>query len=581
MAYKSEADDPGHGFSTIPTGSGWLHSPAPSAHVSAKSTDGKIWFVSGDGVSVLDPHHLPFNKIPPPVYIQQITADGKTYDASNGLRLPPKVRNLAIDYTALSLVAPEKVHFRFKLEGQDDDWREVANQRRVEYSNLPPGDYRFRVTACNNSGVWNDKGAVLDFVIEPAYYQTNWFRALCAAAFLALLWAAYRLRVRRLRHQEQKLRDVIETIPTFAWTALPDGSVDFANRHWEEYTGLSTGKTVGFGWEAAVHPEDLKRVATNGAPRWRPASPWKVRCASSAQMANIAGSWCVPCRCGMRGAKSPMVRYSTDIEDRKRVEQERERLRQLQADLAHVNRVSMMGELTASLAHELQQPIAATIFNASSCLRWLKRREPDLDEVREAANRIVRDGTRAGDLIKHIRSFYSKGAPAERELVDINELINEMLALLHSEANRYSISMRTDLAADLPKITADRVQLQQVLLNLMVNGIEAMKDTAGELTITSELGQDGQLLISVRDTGVGLPAENADQIFNAFFTTKPQGSGMGLAISRSIVESHGGRLWATPNSGRGATFYFILPIAVQVVQLPGTGTGLRASSEEK
>ncbi len=166
-----------------------------------KSLDGKIWFSPLDGVSVIDPRHLPVNKLPPPVHIEQITADGKTYGVSHGLRLPARVRDLAIDYTALSLAVPEKVHFRFKLDGQDKDWREVINQRRVEYSNLSPGNYRFRVIACNNGGVWNEQGATLDFAIAPAYYQTNWFRASVRAAFLALLWTLHRLRLRQQAYQ--------------------------------------------------------------------------------------------------------------------------------------------------------------------------------------------------------------------------------------------------------------------------------------------------------------------------------------------------------------------------------------------
>ena len=172
-----------------------------------KSPDGRIWFTPRDGVSVINPRHLPVNKLPPPVHIEQVTADRRTYDATNGLRLPPRVRDLAIDYTALSLVAPEKVHFRFKLEGQDKDWREVVNDRQVQYSNLPPKHYRFRVIASNNSGVWNETGDTLEFVIPPAWYQTNWFRALCVAAFLGLLWAAYQLRMRQLRYQFEMTLD--------------------------------------------------------------------------------------------------------------------------------------------------------------------------------------------------------------------------------------------------------------------------------------------------------------------------------------------------------------------------------------
>ena len=166
-----------------------------------KSLDDRIWFVSFDGVSVIDPRHLPFNKVPPPVHIERITADDKTYDASNGLRLPPRIRDLKIAYTALSFVSPEKVQFRYQLEGQDRNWREVTNDREVQYSNLPPGNYVFRVTAANNNGVWNDAGDTLDFSIAPAYYQTNWFRALCVAAFWAVLWALYQYRLRQVRRQ--------------------------------------------------------------------------------------------------------------------------------------------------------------------------------------------------------------------------------------------------------------------------------------------------------------------------------------------------------------------------------------------
>ncbi len=175
--------------------------PGPYGRKVTKLLDGKIWFSPPDGVSAIDPRHLPFNKLPPPVHIERIVADGKTHDAESGLRLPPHVRDLEIEYTALSLVVPEKVHFRYRLEGQDADWKEVVNDRRVQYSNLAPGPYRFRLMACNNSGVWNEAGDTLDFSIAPAYWQTNWFRALCVAAFLALLWGLYQVRLRQMARQ--------------------------------------------------------------------------------------------------------------------------------------------------------------------------------------------------------------------------------------------------------------------------------------------------------------------------------------------------------------------------------------------
>jgi PAS domain S-box-containing protein len=251
-----------------------------------------------------------------------------------------------------------------------------------------------------------------------------------------------------------------------------------------------------------------------------------------------------------------------DMTERRQAEKERERLRQVKADLAHISRATTMGELTASLAHEINQPIAAAATDARTCLRWLAREQPDIGEARESAARMVNAVTRAADIIGRLRQLFKKGAP-QTSSVDVSEVIQEMVVLLRSEASRHSVSILTELSAGLPPVVADRVQLQQVLMNLMLNGIEAMQDTKteGQLTIKSLMAEGGQLLISVSDTGVGLPPEQADQIFNAFFSTKAQGTGMGLSISRSIVESHGGRMWATPNSGRGATLNFTLPTA--------------------
>jgi C4-dicarboxylate-specific signal transduction histidine kinase len=259
-----------------------------------------------------------------------------------------------------------------------------------------------------------------------------------------------------------------------------------------------------------------------------------------------------------------IVHLASIAVERKQAEEALEALRQAQADLARVNRVTTMGELTASLAHEVNQPIAAAVTNANTCLRWLARDHPDLEEARAAAMRIVKDGTRAAEIIKRTRLLFKKSTP-ERELVDVNEVVGEMIILLHSEATRYSISFRTDLAADLPQVMGDRVQLQQVLMNLMLNGIEAMKDVDGkrEVAIKSERAEDEHLLMSVSDTGVGLSPQEVSQIFKAFFTTKPDGTGMGLSISRSIVESHGGRLWAAGNTPRGASFFFTLPTKVE------------------
>jgi signal transduction histidine kinase len=211
------------------------------------------------------------------------------------------------------------------------------------------------------------------------------------------------------------------------------------------------------------------------------------------------------------------------------------------------------------LAHEIRQPIAASITSANACLRWLARDPPDLERARAAVSRIEQDGNRAADVISRLRSFYKKGTPPEPEIVNLKDIIREMTALLRKEAVRHSIKIHSELDEDMPNVLADRVQLQQVFMNLMLNAIEAMNDIGGKLTISSRLASEDQVMVSIGDTGVGLPAENTGRIFDAFHTTKPQGTGMGLAITRSIVEAHGGRVWATANLEAGATFHFTLP----------------------
>jgi len=245
------------------------------------------------------------------------------------------------------------------------------------------------------------------------------------------------------------------------------------------------------------------------------------------------------------------------LSEQKRAE---EALRQARADLARVNRVNTVAELTASLAHEVNQPISAAVMNAHTCVRWLAGDEPNLEEARAAAMRMVKDGTRAAEIISRIRLLFNRGT-SQRELLDVNEVIREIIVLLRGELARYSISVWPELAADLPQVMGDRLQLQQVMMNLINNSIDAMKDLDGsrELAIKSERAENEQLMVSVSDTGVGLPLQQADQIFNAFFTTKFHGTGMGLSISRSIVESHSGRLWAVENSPRGASFHIMLP----------------------
>jgi PAS domain S-box-containing protein len=365
-----------------------------------------------------------------------------------------------------------------------------------------------------------------------------------------------------LRRSEKELRDVIETIPAMAFSTLSDGSTEFINRRWLEYSGLSILGTSRFGWQLTVHPDDLDGHVS----KWRTSLANGEPFENEVRHLSVNGEyrWFLVRAVPLRDECGHLLKWYgtlTDIEDRKRAEEERERLHQLQADLAHVNRVSMMGELAASLAHEIKQPIAAAIMNADACRQWLGHDALDVTEAYRAASAMFANTTRAADIIDRVRSLYKRGRP-KQELVDLNEIIREMTVLLGDMANRNSISVRTELDPRLPATTADRVQLQQVLMNLLLNGIEAMQEMGGELTVTSKRTENGQLLISVRDSGVGLSVDEAERIFQPFFTRKPQGTGMGLSISRRIIESHGGRLWASPNVVRGATFQFSLPCEV-------------------
>jgi PAS domain S-box-containing protein len=363
-----------------------------------------------------------------------------------------------------------------------------------------------------------------------------------------------------LQGSEDRLRRVINTIPAHVWSTLSDGSVDFINQRLLESTGLSIEALLGSGWQSIVHPDDR----TSYLAKWRSAlaAGEPVEIEARVWTAQRDYRWLLVRNVPLRDGHGGIVKwYGTgiDIEDRKRAE---ESLLKAQADLAHANRVTTMGELSASLAHEINQPISGTITNASTCLRRLDREQPDLEGARVAASRVIRDANRAAEIINRVKLFFRKGV-VTKERVDLNEMIREMEILLHNEATQHSVSVQTKLAAELPLIVADRVQLQQVLMNLMINGIDAMKAVDGprQLTLGTQNDANEQVLVSVVDTGIGLPHNQADEIFNAFFTTKEHGTGMGLRISRTIIEAHGGRLWATANYPRGASFHFTLAVS--------------------
>jgi PAS domain S-box-containing protein len=381
---------------------------------------------------------------------------------------------------------------------------------------------------------------------------------------LARVGAAFNYAARRVRElyeelklNEARFRSLIEHSSDLIMLLNQEGKIRYVSPASVRVTGRTPEELDGKYLTDFLPPEDAAKI--RAAMAGSPAEPGPaVEMGFRRADGNLAALELLTNNLLDEPAVAGVVVNARDITERKRAE---EALREVQADLAHITRVTTMGELTASLAHELRQPIAAAMTNARTCLRWLGREQPEIEEARLATSRVVNDTTRASEIISRIGSIFRKGE-LKRELVDLNGIIEEIMLLLQSEASRHSLSICAKLAPGLPQLTADRVLLQQVIMNLVLNAIDAMEKVGarGNLTITSQQQKDGQLLVSVSDMGKGLPSEQANQIFNAFFTTKPHGTGMGLTISRSIVESHGGRLWAAPNAGPGTTFYFSLPL---------------------
>jgi len=364
----------------------------------------------------------------------------------------------------------------------------------------------------------------------------------------------------KVRQSEGQLQELIDVMPQQVFVFDPDWNPLFANRRELEYTGLTLQEARSKDAIAKIfHPEDFKKLEAMRERTRSEGTPFEME-------ARIRGKdgqyrWFLIRDNPLRDEQGHIRRWygtRTDIEDRKRAE---EAWNKAQAELAHVTRVMTMGELAASIAHEVNQPIAGIVMNASTCLRWLAADPPNLEEVREAACRIIRDGERAGDVIARIRALATKTDTA-RERLDMNETIRVVVVLVRDELYRYRVMLRKEFAEDLSPVLGDRVQLQQVVLNLVMNAIESMSEVADrprELVIRTHNDEGGQVRVAVRDSGIGLDPQGKERIFDAFYTTKPSGMGMGLSISRSIVQNHEGRLWAVANDGPGTTLHFTVP----------------------
>jgi PAS domain S-box-containing protein len=363
-----------------------------------------------------------------------------------------------------------------------------------------------------------------------------------------------------LRESEHKLNLIINTIPAMAWSCTSDGRLEYFNRNLIDYVGLPSEEIVGFGFYRMFHPDDVEpmRMAWDDIVASKKSRPVDARI----RRADGEYRWFNLRQSPLLDPDGNVVRWYgvvVDIEDRKRAE---ESLRQSQSDLAHVTRMTATGELAVSIAHEVNQPLMAIVTNAGTCLRWLQPGHTDLEQARVAAERIVRDGHRAGDIITSIRAMAQK-LPARIELTDFKPAVREVLDLLTGELQRRGIELSLDMAATPIEVVGDRTQLQQVVLNLVMNSAEAMTASSTAKHINIRCAVEEQLVsVSVSDTGRGVPIHELERVFEAFYSTKADGIGMGLSICRSIVEAHGGRIWASlGENGDGALFTFTLPMA--------------------
>jgi PAS domain S-box-containing protein len=365
----------------------------------------------------------------------------------------------------------------------------------------------------------------------------------------------------KLQASELHLRRMTETIPEMLWSATAAGAIDYCNSRVLDYTGFPAEELMGDGWIKLLHTDDVEQAARQWTYSVTTGAPFRVE-VRTFRLAERRHRWCVMSALPLLDQQGRIVKWYGTVVDMHAWKQAQEDLRNTQAELAHMARVMTMGELTASIAHEVNQPLSAIIASGDSCSAWLANDPPNLDKARAAASRIIQAATQASEIVQRLRALFKK-TTATTAPVDMNAVIEDTISLIHHETERNKIFLRTELHRGVPSVSGDRVQLQQVILNLAMNGIESIAGVDQDpkrLMIRSTLANTGELLVSVADTGLGIEAEHADRLFAPFFTTKPQGIGMGLPICRSIIEAHGGRLWAAKNEPRGAVFHFALPV---------------------
>jgi len=407
---------------------------------------------------------------------------------------------------------------------------------------------------------------------DEAYrWHLNRAVALCDAEGNLLKFIGTSTDIEDLKQSQENLRQMTETIPEMLWSATPEGAIDYCNTRLLDYTGFSAEEVIGNGWTKLLHPDDIERAAHVWMSSVTTGAPYRVE-VRAFHAADRTYRWCVMNALPLLDQQRQILKWHGTVVDMHDWKQAQEELRVTQANLAHMTRVTTIGELTASIAHEVNQPLSGIITNASTCLRMLAADPPNVEGARETARRTIRDGNRASEVIKRLRALFSKKS-ATAQSMDLNEATREVIALSLSELQKNRVILRPELADDLPLVTGDRVQLQQVILNLLRNASDAMStidDRPRDLLIRTEPDDNDRVRLSVTDVGVGFEPQAADRLFEAFYTTKNEGMGIGLSVSRSIVERHHGRLWATPNSGPGVTFSFSIPCKPEGLTSDGT-----------
>ncbi len=433
--------------------------------------------------------------------------------------------------------------------------QQMAHERGLRHF-LASGDgpllrRRIEMTAVKRSGVQFP----VELQVMPLKLGKEWF----FSAFIRDITES-KLAQQMLLQSEFNLRQMTETIPEMLWSATPDGLIDYCNMRVLDYSGLSAEEIMGDGWRKLLHPDDVDQATQIWLSCLATGEPYRVE-VRTLHTADRTYRWCITSAVPLLDEQGRILKWFGTVVDMHDWRQSQEELRKTQAELAHVTRVMTMGQLTASIAHEVNQPLSGIMTNAGTCLRMLDSDPPNIDGARETVRRTIRDGNRASDVIARLRDLFRKSDAVE-EPVDLNDATREVIALSLSDLQSNRIVVQQELAENLPAVKGDRIQIQQVILNLLRNASDAMRDVHDrprQLLIKTDSDDRRNVQLTVRDTGIGFTPNAANRLFESFYTTKSDGMGIGLSISRSIIEAHRGRLWASANDGPGCSFAFSIP----------------------